>query len=118
MGEDLGVICDELVDDGDSAAETEVVPGPRHVEFAPFPQHAADEVAALRKEEDDLAWTYDYIPTSVGDQGHVPDQYGVRIQKTRPVEGLRQAHRNRGVREGRGDVEESEVEHPRHPGDY
>ena len=73
----------DVGDDGDPAvAEEEIPSGPLHVEFEPYPQHVADELAKLLDEESELAQTYGYIPTTVDTQNHDVDQFGVRIQRT------------------------------------
>ena len=74
-----GALVDEFPDmsEGEPASS-----GPRNVEFEPFPQDMADEVRRLREQESELAWTYDYIPTSLDEQFHAVDQYGIRIQRT------------------------------------
>ena len=74
---------DEEVDvDPDVADGEEIVVGPRFVELEPFPQDVFDEFTRLQKEEEETAQTVDYVPTSVDDQGHSVDQFGIRTQKT------------------------------------
>ena len=76
----------------------------------------------MRKKEDDLAWTYDYIPTSVGDHGNALDQYGVRIQRaTRPPyihpdvwKDMKGSNKPKEI----GVVEESEVADPGGAGNH
>ena len=74
---------DDTVDEFPETSEGEPVdPGPINVEFEPFPQEIAEEIRRLREQENELAWTYDYIPTTLDEQLHAVDQYGIRIQRT------------------------------------
>ena len=41
-----------------------------------------DQLTRLLKEEEETAQTFDYVPTSIDEQGHTLDQFGIRIQKT------------------------------------
>ena len=69
-------------DDQDVADGGETLEGPQSVEFEPFPQDVSCELMRLQKEEEELARTFDYAPTSVDAQSHAVDQFGIRTQKT------------------------------------
>ena len=58
------------------------IEGPLSVEFEPFPQDVFDQLTRLLKEEEETTQIFDYVPTSVDEQGHAVDQFGIRIQKT------------------------------------
>jgi len=69
-------------DEEDIDVDPDVAVGPRFVELEPFPQDVFDEFKRLQNEEEEAAQTFDYVPTSVDDQGHGVDQFGIRIQRT------------------------------------
>ena len=90
--EDLALDEEDVDVDPNAAEGEETVAGPSFVEFEPFPQEVHDELIRLQKDEEETAQTFDYVPTSVDEQGHSVDQFGFRIQKTtRPP--IRFAHR-------------------------
>ena len=55
-------------DEQDVSDGEETIVGPRFVEFEPVPQALADELARRQEEEEELARTFDYVPTSIDAQ--------------------------------------------------
>lgn len=82
------------VDASDTAGGAESLPGSCLVEFEAFPKYIVEELERLRAGEEDMARTFDHVPTSLGEQNRALDQFGIRIQK-------RHAHRTYFLLSGR-----------------